>query len=68
MGRSSVRKVLIALEIAGRVEIRTGTGVFVREPDDAEFSTTDLLSASALIESEIAALAARTAPTSSGAR
>jgi GntR family transcriptional regulator, uxu operon transcriptional repressor len=75
VGRSSVREALIALEIAGRVEIRTGTGVFVREagaagaagaaddkraePDDAEFSAADLLAARALIEGEIAALAAR---------
>jgi DNA-binding FadR family transcriptional regulator len=68
VGRSSVREALIALEIAGWVEIRTGTGVFVRHPDeariepalmDAEFSAADLLSARAVIEGEIAALAAK---------
>ncbi|KND61101.1 Transcriptional regulator, GntR family [Candidatus Burkholderia verschuerenii] len=67
VGRSSVREALIAMEIAGRVEIRTGTGVFVREPEaaraepsgEAEFSAADLLSARALIEGKIAALAAR---------
>jgi GntR family transcriptional regulator, uxu operon transcriptional repressor len=72
VGRSSVREALIALEIAGRVEIRTGTGVFVREAgatqaepeaaedaEAAEFSAADLLSARALIEGEIAALAAK---------
>jgi GntR family transcriptional regulator, uxu operon transcriptional repressor len=69
VGRSSVREALIALEIAGRVEIRTGTGVFVREAQaapvaaaqtqEAEFSAADLLSARALIEGEIAALAAK---------
>ncbi|CAN7472539.1 FadR family transcriptional regulator [Caballeronia sp. LjRoot34] len=68
VGRSSVREALIALEIAGWVEIRTGTGVFVRQPDevriesaliDAEFSATDLLFARAVIEGEIAALAAK---------
>jgi len=68
VGRSSVREALIALEIAGRVEIRTGTGVFVRQLDksreqapvqDAAFSVADLLSARAMIEGEIAALAAK---------
>jgi GntR family transcriptional regulator, uxu operon transcriptional repressor len=73
VGRSSVREALIALEIAGWVEIRTGTGVFVRQPDetraeatgadaaaaDAEFSAADLLAARALFEGEIAALAAK---------
>jgi DNA-binding FadR family transcriptional regulator len=68
VGRSSVREALIALEIAGWVEIRTGTGVFVRHPGeariepalmDAEFSAADLLSARAVIEGEIAALAAK---------
>lgn len=68
VGRSSVREALIALEIAGWVEIRTGTGVFVRQPDesraesaaaDAEFSAADLLAARAVIEGEIAALAAK---------
>jgi GntR family uxuAB operon transcriptional repressor len=68
VGRSSVREALIAMEIAGWVEIRTGTGVFVRQPDetrvetaapDAEFSAADLLAARAVIEGEIAALAAK---------
>jgi GntR family uxuAB operon transcriptional repressor len=68
VGRSSVREALIALEIAGWVEIRTGIGVFVRLPDesrgepaaaDAEFSAADLLAARAVIEGEIAALAAK---------
>lgn len=68
VGRSSVREALIALEIAGRVEIRVGTGVFVRDPlkvaadtmeDDTDFSASDLLSARAVIEGEIAALAAK---------
>jgi GntR family transcriptional regulator, uxu operon transcriptional repressor len=71
VGRSSVREALIAMEIAGRVEIRTGTGVFVRATDasrpapeeaqahdEASFSAADLLSARAMIEGEIAALAA----------
>jgi GntR family uxuAB operon transcriptional repressor len=68
VGRSSVREALIALEIAGWVEICTGNGVFVRQPDaarlepalpDAAFSAADLLSARAVIEGEIAGLAAK---------
>jgi DNA-binding FadR family transcriptional regulator len=71
VGRSSIREALIALEIAGWVEIRTGNGVFVRQPDEAEaqtalaaggtgeISASDLLDARAVIEGEIAALAAK---------
>ena len=32
VSRTSVREALISLEIAGRVEVRVGTGVFVRGP------------------------------------
>jgi GntR family transcriptional regulator, uxu operon transcriptional repressor len=66
-----VREALISLEIAGRVEVRVGTGVFVRgtgsragEPArtkggaDEGPGPFDLLAARALIEGEIAALAA----------
>jgi GntR family uxuAB operon transcriptional repressor len=68
VGRSSIREALIALEIAGWVEIRVGNGVFVRQPDEAvtesaetegEISAADLLDARAVIEGEIAALAAK---------
>jgi len=73
VSRTSVREALISLEIAGRVEVRVGTGVFVRGPsgsrDGAPRHTTggvdegpgpfDLLAARALIEGEIAALAAQ---------
>ncbi|WP_283150629.1 FadR/GntR family transcriptional regulator [Silvimonas soli] len=67
VGRSSVREALIALEIAGWVEIRTGTGVFVMRseqpaepaPPQADItSATELLEARSVIESELAALAA----------
>ncbi len=73
VSRTSVREALISLEIAGRVEVRVGTGVFVRRPlerreagssrpgavaDDGP-GPFDLLAARSLIEGEIAALAAQ---------
>ncbi len=71
VSRTSVREALISLEIAGRVEVRVGSGIFVRRrsavpgaseprPDaDAGPGPFDLLAARAVIEGEIAALAAR---------
>ena len=82
VSRTSVREAIIALEIAGRVEVRVGTGIFVRQGSDAPGRTDrkpsstaegraadplpdggaspfDLLAARALIEGEVAALAAR---------
>ena len=73
VSRTSVREALISLEIAGRVEVRVGDGVFVRGPsgsrDRAPGGATrsvddgpgplDLLAARALIEGEIAALTAQ---------
>ena len=70
VSRTSVREAIISLEIAGLVEVRVGTGIFVRDAarhhgghdgsdtDDAP-GPFDLLSARALIEGEIAAVAAR---------
>jgi GntR family transcriptional regulator, uxu operon transcriptional repressor len=68
VSRTSVREALISLEIAGRVDVRVGTGVFVRGASGATPRVTggvddgpgpfDLLAARALIEGEIAALAA----------
>jgi DNA-binding FadR family transcriptional regulator len=71
VSRTSVREAIIALELAGRVEVRVGTGIFVLGPpadarqersaqtmDDAP-GPFDLLAARALIEGETAALAAR---------
>ncbi len=72
VSRTSVREALISLEIAGRVEVRVGTGIFVRSPaerrDEAARPAAgdegpgpfDLLAARALIEGEVAAVAART--------
>ena len=69
VSRSSVREALIALEINGWVEIRTGHGVYVAQklPDQMEVPTNDdvgveyLMEAREVIEGEIAALAAKKA-------
>jgi len=69
VSRPTIREAMIALEIAGLVEVRTGTGVFVRDttptaidagqvPFDVGPSPFDVLGARLLIEPEIAALAA----------
>jgi GntR family transcriptional regulator, uxu operon transcriptional repressor len=68
VSRSSVREALIALEMLGWVEIRTGHGVFVRTnaPETAaanaaieEGGVADLLKAREFFESELCVLAAR---------
>jgi DNA-binding FadR family transcriptional regulator len=72
VSRTSVREAIISLEIAGRVEVRVGSGIFVAahaaaaSPRSASTPATDagpspfeLLAARRLIEGEIAALAAR---------
>ncbi len=70
VSRTSVREAIISLEIAGFVEVRVGTGIFVRQPprpgagpaegaSDRGPGPFDLLSARAMIEGEIAAVAAR---------
>jgi len=72
VSRSSVREALIVLELSGWVEIRVGTGVFVCSPlpenatalDSDDVSAEDLLNARQVIESEFAALAAKTATNS----
>ncbi len=69
VSRTSVREAIISLEIAGRVEVRVGSGIFVAEPGAAQIvglvdegpSPFDLLAARRLIEGEICALAARSA-------
>ena len=71
VSRTSVREAIISLEIAGRVEVRVGSGIFVRAADreapgahpavasgDDGPGPFDLLAARGLIEGEIAALAA----------
>jgi len=66
VSRTSLREAIISLEIAGRVEVRVGNGIFVRDVAPAETpsadegpSPFDLLSARSLIEGEIARTAAR---------
>src|SRR3954464_15165865 len=70
VSRPSVREALIALEVEGWVEVRTGAGVFVLErgvrkietrkkvPDN-EWGPLEILRARRVIEGEIAALAAQ---------
>ena len=74
VSRPTVREAMIALEMAGLVEVRTGAGVFVRAApgsgasDATRFdvgpSPFDLLGARLLIEPEIAAAAAARADAS----
>jgi GntR family transcriptional regulator, transcriptional repressor for pyruvate dehydrogenase complex len=70
VSRSSLREALSALELQGRVEIRVGSGIYVREqgrrppPGPAAGgqgarSPFDVLRARRIVESEAAALAAR---------
>ena len=66
VSRPSVREALIALEVEGYVEVRVGSGVYVRgtRPDDAGTLPADsgpfeLIRARWIIEAECAALAAR---------
>jgi GntR family uxuAB operon transcriptional repressor len=68
VSRTSVREAVISLEIAGLVEVRVGSGIFVtaaalapQAPADKGPGPFELLSARKLIEGEISALAARAA-------
>lgn len=65
VSRPSVREALIALEVEGRVEVRMGSGIYVREAagrsgtvHEAE-SPLETIRARALIEGELAAVAAQ---------
>jgi DNA-binding FadR family transcriptional regulator len=66
VSRPSVREALIALEVEGWVEVRTGSGVYVQgrprragaAPESAEWGPLELLRARRVVEGEIAALAA----------
>jgi DNA-binding FadR family transcriptional regulator len=69
VSRPSVREALIALEVEGLVEVRMGSGIYVTalepapvaQPRDAEaaLGPFDVIHARQLIESELAAVAAR---------
>lgn len=69
VSRSSVREALIALEVQGVIEIRMSSGIFVCPPkkqlppesSGADIGPFDMLEARAIIEGEIAALAAKRA-------
>lgn len=65
VSRPSVREALIALEVEGRVEVRMGSGIYVRAPRPGAAARPatgegplETLRARTLIESELAALAA----------
>lgn len=74
VSRPSVREALIALEVEGWVEVRTGSGIYVQEAasrrgparagalnghDEHEWGPLELMRARELVEGEVAALAAR---------
>jgi DNA-binding FadR family transcriptional regulator len=68
VSRPSVREALIALEVEGLVEVRMGSGIFVTALDatpaargrvDAALGPFDIIRARALVEAELAAVAAR---------
>ena len=71
VSRPVVREAMIALEIAGLVEVRTGSGIYVRKPErnagqafalpDVGPSPFDLIAARKLLEPEIALTAAANA-------
>jgi DNA-binding FadR family transcriptional regulator len=75
VSRPSVREALIALEVEGVVDVRTGSGIYVRavdalngaaatkprEYDQGEWGPLELMRARELVEGEVAALAARNA-------
>lgn len=65
VSRPTIREAIIALEVRGRVEVKTGSGVFVTDSEQSErllknISAFELTQARALIEAEAAALAAST--------
>jgi GntR family transcriptional repressor for pyruvate dehydrogenase complex len=64
VSRPTVREALIALEVAGLVEVKVGVGAFVRAAakgplPETDHSALEIMQARALVEPELAALAAR---------
>ncbi|MDO6748333.1 FadR/GntR family transcriptional regulator [Gilvimarinus sp. 1_MG-2023] len=66
VSRPTIREAIIALELAGLVEVRGGSGVYVRHSDPLELGGTppqlspfDILEARIVFEGEAAALAAK---------
>ncbi|BDX05462.1 FadR/GntR family transcriptional regulator [Planctobacterium marinum] len=65
VSRPTIREAIIALEVRGRVEVKTGSGVFVTDAEESDqilktISAFELTQARALVEAEAAALAAAT--------
>ena len=74
VSRPSVREALIALEVEGMIEVRTGSGIYVQSTSPnlnpagpsasdatAEWGPLEVMSARILVEAEVAALAAQNA-------
>ena len=75
VSRPSVREALIALEVEGGIDVRTGSGIYVwtadavnggaaakaQDHDQGEWGPLELMRARELVEGEVAALAARNA-------
>jgi DNA-binding FadR family transcriptional regulator len=71
VSRPSVREALIALEVEGVIEVRTGSGIYARQPSEtqpppspssntpADWGPLEVMSARLVVEAEVAALAAR---------
>jgi DNA-binding FadR family transcriptional regulator len=72
VSRPSVREALIALEVEGMIEVRTGSGIYVQSTSSlgkkpptrsgdltADWGPLEVMSARILVESEVAALAAK---------
>lgn len=75
VSRPTVREALIALEVAGLVEVRVGVGAFVRARADTDTSLPELsaspleiMAVRRLLEPEVAALASRQISPSGAAR
>lgn len=66
VSRPTIREAIIALEVMGRVEVRTGSGVYVLKnfkpatSNEYEYSPFELTETRVLVEAEVAALAAST--------
>jgi DNA-binding FadR family transcriptional regulator len=71
VSRPSVREALIALEVQGLIEVRTGSGIYVRPvpagklaaaaSGETEWGPLEVMSARQVVEAEVAALAAQQA-------
>lgn len=65
VSRPTIREAIIALEVRGKIEVKTGSGVYVLESDSTATSAKkinafEVTQARALIEGEVAAIAATT--------